>query len=87
MYIHGLDKIFDDLGSDLFFLSITGGEPFMDIKHLIELIRHAKSKCPNLYRISINTNGYLCGNIEKVINYLLQMLFYVIRMKIFIMIT
>jgi MoaA/NifB/PqqE/SkfB family radical SAM enzyme len=55
-------------GKDLFILTITGGEPFIDAHFLIEVINIFKKNCPNLNLISINTNGFYSESIKKVIN-------------------
>jgi MoaA/NifB/PqqE/SkfB family radical SAM enzyme len=70
--IEDQNTIFNKYGQNLFFLTITGGEPFLDEKYLISLITLAKQRCPNLYMVSINTNGYFTENILYSINFLLQ---------------
>lgn len=59
-----LKEIFRKYHKDLFFLTITGGEPFFDDDKLLKIIKLAKKECPNLYYISINTNGYYSQRIS-----------------------
>ncbi len=66
------EKIFSKWGKDLFFLTLTGGEPFLDKDYLISIIEVAKRSSPNLYYLSLNTNGYFSESIFSVINFLLQ---------------
>jgi len=63
---------FNRFNKNLLFLTFTGGEPFLDNNHLLNLIDLAKKRCPNLYFISINTNGFLSDTIFITINFLLQ---------------
>ncbi|MCD4761688.1 4Fe-4S cluster-binding domain-containing protein [bacterium] len=68
-----IDKVklvdyFKNKSNRFYFLTITGGEPFMDLSYLTEIIKIAKENCPNLYYISINTNGYFTKNIISLIN-------------------
>ncbi len=65
-------KAFAEAGKDLLFLTITGGEPFINPKHLFSLISEAKKHCPNLYYLSINTNGFLFKEVNQLVNKLLQ---------------
>lgn len=65
-------EIFDRYKNDIFLLTLTGGEPFLDRGYLADLIDLAAKKCSNLRMISINTNGFFTENIVWVINYVLQ---------------
>lgn len=64
MNIEEYSKLFKNLGKNLSWLSITGGEPFMreDISRIVSI---AVDSCPNLEIISINSNGYLTEKILK----------------------
>lgn len=70
--IGNIKKIFNKYGQRLLLLTITGGEPFWDKDHLIDSINSIKEKSPNLYYISINTNGYFTDSIFYTVNFLLQ---------------
>ena len=63
---------FKGLNKNLMLLTLTGGEPFLDIDYLFKLIDLAKKECPNLRYISINTNGFFSRKIFKTVNVLLQ---------------
>lgn len=65
-------KIFKKYGKDIFFLTITGGEPFLNPSHLIKFVKLANEMCPNLGYISINTNGFFSKTIFRTTNYFLQ---------------
>lgn len=70
--VENIKKIFNKYGPELFLLTITGGEPFLDKNYLINFINLVKERSPNLYYISINTNGYFTDSILYTINFLLQ---------------
>lgn len=67
-----LELIFKNFNKDIFFLTITGGEPFLDDDYLMCLVESAKKYCPNLKYLSINTNGFDINRITKSINNILQ---------------
>ncbi len=67
-----LENFFNKYYKDILFLTITGGEPFLDREHLVDLITFIKKKCPNLFYISINTNGYFTDKILITLYNLLQ---------------
>lgn len=50
-------EIIEKFKNKLFFLSITGGEPFLQEKKLFQFVTNIKKQNPNLRYISINTNG------------------------------
>ena len=60
-------RIIEKFSNQLFFLTITGGEPFLDSKSLVEFIKKIKAKNPNLKYVSINTNCSLPGQIGSVV--------------------
>lgn len=63
---------FEETNKNLLFLTLTGGEPFLDVDYLLKIIEKAKKECPNLYFISINTNGFFPERVLGVVNILLQ---------------
>lgn len=62
--IKKIKDIFIKYNRDIYFLTITGGEPFFELDRLFEIIEIAKQECPNLYYISINTNGFYSEKIS-----------------------
>lgn len=64
--------IFKNLGGDLTWLNVSGGEPFMR-KDLAQILETAAAKCKNLCLISINTNGIESKRITSVLDRLLKM--------------
>ncbi len=50
------DRIIKKFENKLFFLSITGGEPFLQEKQLLRFVRKLKKANPKLRYMSINTN-------------------------------
>lgn len=67
-----LIKIFSEYNSSIFFLTISGGEPFLSAEYLKEAIGLAMENCKNLYCISINTNAYLTDEIVTTVRSLLE---------------
>jgi MoaA/NifB/PqqE/SkfB family radical SAM enzyme len=65
-------EIFEKQKKNVLMLTITGGEPFYNTKYLIDTIVLAKEKLPNLYYVSINTNGYFSEEIHLSVNWLLS---------------
>ncbi|MFW6009266.1 MAG: radical SAM protein [archaeon] len=59
------EKIIDKYSNKLFFLSLTGGEPFLEEEKLRNFVIRIKEENPNLKYISINTNGSLPEKIDK----------------------
>ncbi|MFW6025211.1 MAG: radical SAM protein [Candidatus Woesearchaeota archaeon] len=66
------NKIITKYKNKLFFLSITGGEPFLDSKKLIKFIKNIKLNNSNLKYISINTNCSFPNRVEEVTEELLS---------------
>lgn len=56
-------RVFGELGGHLHLLGLTGGEPFLR-EDLPDIILAASQHCHNLELVSVNTNGYLPGQIE-----------------------
>ncbi len=67
-----LIRIFSEYNSSIFFLTISGGEVFLDPESLKETIDIAMRSCKNLYCISINTNAYFTDNIILTVKNLLE---------------
>ncbi len=57
------EEIISKFKNRLFFLSITGGEPFLKERRLINFVEKIKKRNPNLRYLSINTN---CSRSEAV---------------------
>lgn len=57
---------------DLLFLSITGGEPFLNPEVIKMIVEETKEKNKNLKYISINTNCSLPEVVEKTVSELLE---------------
>ena len=55
--------ILNKYSNQLFFLTITGGEPFLNADYLIDFIKSIKNRNPDLRYISINTN---CSHPKKI---------------------
>jgi len=58
-------EFYEKLPSTLKEINITGGEPFLR-SDLPEIIRIIRKRCPDA-RMLINTNGYLTGQIKKIV--------------------
>ncbi|GEM_PF-4805817 len=56
----------------LFFLSITGGEPFLYERRLLEFINHAKNVNPKLKYVSVNTNCSKPQSVKETIEKILS---------------
>jgi Fe-coproporphyrin III synthase len=52
-----LDVFFQKNGAHLFWVAITGGEPFLR-PDLVEIVKSCVARCPNLLLLSIVTTGY-----------------------------
>jgi len=63
--------LFDAVSNDLFWLGITGGEPFLK-KDLVDIVYLAASKSPKLHILELTTNGFSEGTIEKKVNEILE---------------
>jgi radical SAM protein with 4Fe4S-binding SPASM domain len=70
--------LFENLGSKLRWLHLTGGEPFLR-SDLGEIIARAQEACPNLSVLDVSTNGFLPNKIrqimEKAVNEYPEILF------------
>lgn len=64
-------EFFEKLGNDLYWLSISGGEPFLR-EDLVEIISSMNTK--NLCIVSINTNGQLPEKIYKIMKEILEII-------------
>ena len=59
-------KLFRDLGKNLLWLHLTGGEPFLK-KEYVDVVKLALQYCPNILVIDSSTNGLMSERIEKTI--------------------
>ena len=64
-----VSELFDEINSfcDYHSLSITGGEPLLQIGFLKDLVKHIKKQKQKVY---LETNGILPENLKKVIDYI-----------------
>lgn len=65
--IDEIEKIFKNLSKNIFWLAITGGEPFLR-DDLIEIIKLAKKNIKSLKILSIPSNGLLTNKIIDTVN-------------------
>lgn len=63
-----VEKIAEKYKGKIYFLSITGGEPFLEEERLLDLINEIKKKNKLLKRISINTNCSRPNSVKRVVN-------------------
>lgn len=63
--------LFESVSHDLFWLGLTGGEPFLK-KDLIEIVHLAVSKSPKLHILELTTNGFSKRTIEKKVSEILE---------------
>lgn len=64
-------RLFESVSHDLFWLGLTGGEPFLK-KDLVDIVNLAASKSPKLHILELTTNGFSEGPIEKKVNEILE---------------
>ncbi len=75
------EEIISNLKNKLFFLSITGGEPFLEEERLIRFVRKIKKANSKLKYISINTN---CSRSTSVQNFATKILSEFPRLNIYL---
>lgn len=63
--------LFESVSHDLFWLGLTGGEPFLK-DDLVDIIHLAASKSRRLHILELTTNGFVQGMIEKRVNEMLE---------------
>jgi len=64
-------RLFESVSHDLFWLGLTGGEPFLK-KNLVDIVHLAASKSPKLHILELTTNGFSERTIEKKVNEILE---------------
>jgi len=64
-------SLFESVSHDLFWLGLTGGEPFLK-EDLVDIIHLAASKSRNLHILELTTNGFSERTIEKKIHEILE---------------
>jgi radical SAM protein with 4Fe4S-binding SPASM domain len=69
--LNEFDEFFKNLDSSLYWLAISGGEPFLR-KDIDKIILSASENCRNLFVVNIATNGILTKQITKKLNTLLS---------------
>jgi MoaA/NifB/PqqE/SkfB family radical SAM enzyme len=63
--------LFETVSHDLFWLGLTGGEPFLK-EDLVDIIHLAASKSQKLHILELTTNGFSEGVVEKKVNDILE---------------
>jgi len=63
--------LFESVSHDLFWLGLTGGEPFLK-KDLVDIVHLAASKSSKLHILELTTNGFSKRIIEKKVNEILE---------------
>lgn len=69
--VHDYDSLFKALSSNLFWLGLTGGEPFLR-KDLIDIILLASSKLRKVHILELTTNGLSPHVVEKTVDEILR---------------
>ena len=71
MHLDDYTHLFESVSHDLFWLGLTGGEPFLK-KDLVDIVHLAAAKSQKLHILELTTNGFSKRIIEKKVNEILE---------------